>query len=230
MNTDLETSVSGKGSSYGSEHRERISSPCNSGFNGKFCLRYRLHFIIFASECSEYIRGTRKRQECRMAQPEAHQECNPGMIRNMLPAKLNGTEPADQERNRRYGTQLQPANPERNRQTRTKTDKPGTQTGNPNRHANETNPQPPVRNATERPGTKQANPVCKQETRTGTRTKRIRNRRYGTQLQPADPERNRQPPVRNTTATGRPATATGKPGTERNCNRQTRNGTGAKHD
>ena len=63
MNTDLETSVSGKGSSYGSEHRERISSPCNSGFNGKFCLRYRLHFIIFASECSEYIRGTRKRQE-----------------------------------------------------------------------------------------------------------------------------------------------------------------------
>ena len=27
MNTDLETSVSGKGSSYGSEHRERISSP-----------------------------------------------------------------------------------------------------------------------------------------------------------------------------------------------------------
>ena len=63
MNTDLETSVSGKGCSYGSEHRERISSPCNSGFNGKFCLRYRLHFIIFASECSEYIRGTRKRQE-----------------------------------------------------------------------------------------------------------------------------------------------------------------------
>ena len=63
MNTDLETSVSGKGSSYGSEHRERISSPCNSGFNGKFCLRYRLHFIIFASECSEYIQGTRKRQE-----------------------------------------------------------------------------------------------------------------------------------------------------------------------
>ena len=63
MNTDLETSVSGKGSSYGSEHRERISSPCNSGINGKFCLRYRLHFIIFASECSEYIRGTRKRQE-----------------------------------------------------------------------------------------------------------------------------------------------------------------------
>ena len=63
MNRDLESSVSGKGSSYGSEHRERISSPCNSGFNGKFCLRYRLHFIIFASECSEYIRGTRKRQE-----------------------------------------------------------------------------------------------------------------------------------------------------------------------
>ena len=63
MNRDLESSVSGKGSSYGSEHRERISSPCNSGINGKFCLRYRLHFIIFASECSEYIRGTRKRQE-----------------------------------------------------------------------------------------------------------------------------------------------------------------------
>ena len=63
MNRDLESSVSGKGSSYGSEHRERISSPCNSGFIGKFCLRYRLHFIIFASECSEYIRGTRKRQE-----------------------------------------------------------------------------------------------------------------------------------------------------------------------
>ena len=63
MNTDLKTSVSGKGSSYGSEHRERISSACNSGINGKFCLRYRLHFIIFASECSEYIRGTRKRQE-----------------------------------------------------------------------------------------------------------------------------------------------------------------------
>ena len=63
MNRDLESSVSGKGSSYGSEHRERISSPCNSGFNGKFCLRYRLHFIIFASECSEYIRDTRKRQE-----------------------------------------------------------------------------------------------------------------------------------------------------------------------
>lgn len=75
------------------------------------------------------------------------------------------------------------------------------------------------RNGTGRPGTKQANPVRKQETRTGTRTKRTRDCRYGTQLEPANQERNRQ--TRN---------ATGKPGTEHNWNRQTRNATGAKHD
>ena len=79
--------------------------------------------------------------------------------------------------------------------------------------------QPPVRNGTGRPGTKQANPVRKQETRTGTRTKRTRDCRYGTQLEPANQERNRQ------TRYG-----TGKPGTEHNWNRQTRNGAGAKHD
>lgn len=133
-------------------------------------------------------------------QPEAHRECNPGRIRIMLPAKLNGTEPPVQK----------------------EVDRPGTQ--------------PPVRNATERPGTKQANPVRKQETRTGPQTKRTLNCRYGTQLKPADPERNRQ--TRN--ATGRPGTQpakpvrntteTGKPGTEHNWNRPTRNGTGAKHD
>lgn len=123
-------------------------------------------------------------------QPEAHRECNPGRIRIMLPAKLNGTEPPVQ----------------------IEVDRPGTQ--------------PPVRNATERPGTKQANPVRKQETRTGTRTKRTRNRQYGTQLKPANQERNRQTrnatesavtesgrpgtqpanPVRNTTGTGQPGT------------------------
>lgn len=141
-------------------------------------------------------------------QPEAHRECNPGRIRIMLPAKLNGTEPPVQK----------------------EVDRPGTQ--------------PPVRNATERPGTKQANPVRKQETRTGTRTKRTRdcryetqlepanqernrqtrygtgNCRYGTQLKPANPERNRQTPERNRRYGTQPAnpvrntTGTGQPGTE----------------
>ena len=54
------------------------------------------------------------------------------------------------------------AGTERNRQTRNKTGKSGTQTGNPNRHANETNPQPSVRNTTEtgKPGTEPADQEC----------------------------------------------------------------------
>ena len=140
-------------------------------------------------------------------QPEAHRECNPGRIRIMLPAKLNGTEPpvrnaterpgskqanpvrkqetrtgprTKRTRNRRYGTQLQPANPKRNG-----TGRPGTEPADPGT-------QPKVRNGTGRPEPKQADPVRKQETRTGTRTKRTRDCRYGTQLEPANQERNRQ--------------------------------------
>ena len=119
-------------------------------------------------------------------QPEAHRECNPGRIRIMLPAKLNGTEPPVQK----------------------EVDRPGTQ--------------PPVRNATERPGTKQANPVRKQETRTGTRTKRTRDCRYGIQLEPANQERNRQ--TRYGTGNRRYGTQLKPANQERN--RQTRNATG----
>ena len=65
--------------------------------------------------------------------------------------KRNGTAGTDRSRQTRNAT----AGTERNRQTRNKTGKSGTQTGNPNRHANETNPQPSVRNTTEtgKPGT-----------------------------------------------------------------------------
>ena len=62
------------------------------------------------------------------------------------------------------------AGTERNRQTRNKTGKPGTQTGNPNRHANETNPRLSVRNTTGtgKPGTQPANPERNRQTRYGT--------------------------------------------------------------
>ena len=62
---------------------------------------------------------------------------------------------------------------ERNRQPRNKTGRPGTQTGNPNRHANETNPQLSVRNTTEtgRPRTQPANPERNQPTRNATGAK-----------------------------------------------------------
>ena len=63
--------------------------------------------------------------------------------------KRNGTAGTDRSRQTRNAT----AGTERNRQTRNKTGKSGTQTGNPNRHANETNPQPSERNATGKPGT-----------------------------------------------------------------------------
>ena len=71
-----------------------------------------------------------------------------------------GTERNRQTRNATEGT-------ERNRQTRNKTGQPGTQTGNPNRHANDTNPQMSVRNttATGRPETEPANPERSRQTR-----------------------------------------------------------------
>ena len=58
--------------------------------------------------------------------------------------KRNGTAGTERSRQTRNAT----AGTERNRQTRNKTGKPGTQTGNPNRHANETNPRLSVRNTT----------------------------------------------------------------------------------
>ena len=80
--------------------------------------------------------------------------------------KRNGAAGTDRSRQTRNAT----AGTERNRQTRNKTGKSGTQTGNPNRHANETNPQPSVRNttATGKPGTEQADPERNRPTRNGT--------------------------------------------------------------
>lgn len=72
--------------------------------------------------------------------------------------KRNGTAGTDRSRQTRNAT----SGTERNRQTRNKTGKPGTQTGKPERHANETNPQLSVRNTTEtgKPGTEPADQEC----------------------------------------------------------------------